>query len=102
MKSWYDLTKKEANELEKEFLTHEVAKEENKAMHLQIMLGVFVLVLCTLFLNIIIIIGEIKAYTFMILLFGIVIGIIIVVMSTIEYHLKFNSWLLVKHKIVKK
>lgn len=102
MKSWYDLTKKEANELEKEFLTHEVAKEENKAMHLQIMLGVFVLVLCTLFLNIIIIIGEIKAYTFMILLFGIVIGIIIVVMSTIEYHMKFNSWLLVKHKIVKK
>ena len=102
MKSWYDLTKKEANELEKDFLTHEVAKEENKAMHLQIMLGVFVLVLCTLFLNIIIIIGEIKAYTFMILLFGIVIGIIIVVMSTIEYHMKFNSWLLVKHKIVKK
>lgn len=102
MKSWYDLTKKEANELEKEFLTHEVAKEENKAMHLQIMLGVFVLVLCTLFLNIIIIIGEIKAYTFMILLFGIVIAIIIVVMSTIEYHMKFNSWLLVKHKIVKK
>ena len=102
MKSWYDLTKKEANELEKEFLTHEVAKEENKAMHLQIMLGVFVLVLCTLFLNIIIIIGEIKAYTFMILLLGIVIGIIIVVMSTIEYHMKFNSWLLVKHKIVKK
>ena len=93
MKSWYDLTKKEANELEKEFLTHEVAKEENKAMHLQIMLGVFVLVLCTLFLNIIIIIGEIKAYTFMILLFGIVIAIIIVVMSTIEYHMKFNSWL---------
>ena len=102
MKSWYDLTKKEANELEKEFLTHEVAKEENKAMHLQIMLGVFVLVLCTLFLNIIIFIGEIKAYTFMILLFGIVIAIIIVVMSTIEYHMKFNSWLLVKHKIVKK
>lgn len=102
MKSWYDLTKKEANELEKDFLTHEVAKEENKAMHLQIMLGVFVLVLCTLFLNIIIIIGEIKAYTFMILLLGIVIGIIIVVMSTIEYHMKFNSWLLVKHKIVKK
>ena len=102
MKSWYDLTKKEAKELEKEFLTHEVAKEENKAMHLQIMLGVFVLVLCTLFLNVIIIADVIKPSTFILLVLGIILGIIIVVMSTIEYHIKFNSWLLVKHKIVKK
>jgi len=102
MKSWYDLTKKEATELEKEFLTHEVAKEENKAMHLQIMLGVFVLVLCTLFLNVIIIADLINPYIFILLLLGILLGIIIVVMSTVEYHMKFNSWLVVKHKIVKK
>ena len=102
MKSWYDLTKKDAIKLENEFLGYEVAKEENMAMHLQIILGVVVLVLCTLTLSLILFYGNPSIYLFVILLLGILTGIIIVVMSTVEYHSKFNSWLYVKHKIVKK
>ena len=102
MKSWYDLTKKESKKLESEFLTHEVAKEENLAMHLQIVLGVSLIILCTLLLCLLFFSENINCYLFIMLLIGIFMGIIIVVMSTIEYHLKFNSWLEINHKIVKK
>ncbi len=103
MKSWYDLTKKQAQELEHEFLNHEVAKEENMAMHLQIVIAVFVLVLCTTTLTMLLFfLGNITWYLFIILLLGIIVGILLVVLSTVEYHAKFNSWLEVKHKIIKK
>ena len=102
MKSWYDLSKKESKKLEQEFLSHEVAREENKAMHLQIIFGVFVLVLSTIILNEMILFNVENNYLFIILLLGIFIGITIVVMSTIEYHIKFNSWLSIKHNIIKK
>ena len=102
MKSWYDLKKKEALQLEKEFLEHEVAREENLAMHMQIILGVFLVVICFSILFFMLIFDMVNVYAFILMLFGTLMGIIIVVMSTIEYHIKFNSWLLVKHKIVKK
>lgn len=102
MKSWYSLTKKDARELENEFLKHEVAREENIAMHLQIVLGILLVIICTSILFACIITNVINWYVFVLLLFGLIMGIIIVAMATIEYHIKFNSWLLIKHKIVKK
>lgn len=102
MKSWYSLTKKDARKLEDEFLKHEVAREENIAMHLQIVLGILLVIICTSILFAFIITDIINWYIFVLLLFGLIMGIIIVAMATIEYHIKFNSWLLVKHKIVKK
>ena len=102
MKSWYDLSKKEAFELEEEFLSHEVAREENRAMHFQIIIGVFVLVFCTVLLSVFIMLATIEWYVFVLLLLGIIVGILLVLLSTIEYHSKFNSWLEIKHKIIKK
>jgi hypothetical protein len=102
MKSWYDLTNKEAKELERKFLSHEKAKEENLAMHMQIIIGIFLIVLCTSILTTLIIIDNIKWYIFIILLLSIFIGILLVILSTIEYHIKFNSWLEINHKIIKK
>ena len=102
MKSWYDLKKEEAEKLEKEFLSHEVAREENLAMHLQIILGIFLVVICFSILFAMLLVNNINMYVFILLLLGIFMGILIVVMATIEYHIKFNSWLLTKHKIVKK
>jgi len=102
MKSWYSLNKKDTKKLENEFLKGEVAKEENLAMHIQIVLGVFLIVLCSTLLTEIIMFNVNNNYLFVILLIGTLLGILIVVMSTIEYHIKFNSWLEIKHKIIKK
>ena len=102
MKSWYELDKKRARKLEKEFLEHEVAREENLAMHLQIILGIFLVVICFSILFALLIVNKLNVYLFVLLLLGTIIGMIIIVMATIEYHIKFNSWLLIKYKIVKK
>lgn len=102
MKSWYELTKKEANKLEKEFISNEMGEYENDAMHLQVITGVLILVLCTIILSMLIFLTEVKWYLFVLLLLGIILGIIIVVLATIEYHNKFNSWLEVEHKIIRK
>lgn len=102
MKSWYDLKKEEAKRLELEFLEYEVAREENIAMHLQVFFGIFLVVVCFSILLAMVLLNVDNIYVFVLLLFGLIMGIIIVVMATIEYHIKFNSWLLIKHKIVKK
>lgn len=102
MKSWYDLKREEACKLEKEFLKNEIAREENLAMHLQIILGMFFVITCFAVIFYMVVCNVNSVYVFILLLLGLIMGIVIVVMSTIEYHIKFNSWLLVKHKIVKK
>ena len=101
-KSWYSLTKKETKKLEEEFLKNEVALSENRAMHIQIIVGVTLLVLCTIILSFSVLYSNIDTYLFIILLIGIFLGMTLVVMATIEYHMKFNSWLYVEHKIIKK
>ena len=102
MKSWYELRKDDAYKLEQEFLKNEIAREENLAMHLQIILGMFFVITCFSIIFYMIVCHVNSLDVFILLLFGLIMGIVIVVMSTIEYHIKFNSWLLVKHKIVKK
>ena len=89
MKSWYELTKKEAKKLEDEFLSHEV-------------FAVILIFINTVIMYMSLVLKCINPYIFIILLLAILSGIFIVVMATIEYHIKFNSWLLTKHKIVKK
>ncbi len=102
MKSWYNLTKKEAYSLENEFISKEMGKYENDAMHIQVIIGIFVLLLCTVILTISIMLSSVKWYIFISLLLGIILGILIIVLATIEYHNKFNSWLEVTHKIIRK
>ncbi len=101
-KSWYDLSYNEANTLEREFLSHEMGKDANYAMHICIIIGILTFTLSAIILAIILLKNIINIYTFVILVMGIIFGMIIVVASTIEYHLKFNSWLKITKKIIKK
>ena len=101
-KSWYDLSYKKAYELEKEFVSHDMGKDANQAMHIQVVLGIFTFVLSALLLVFLLLSHLVNPYIFTILLLFIILGMIIVVGGTIEYHLKFNSWLKVTKKIIKK
>ena len=101
-KSWYDLSYKEVCELEKEFMSHDMGKYANQAMHIQIMIGIITFVFGALVLVFLLLSDFINSYIFTIMLLFILLGMIIVVASTIEYHIKFNSWLKVKKKIIKK
>lgn len=100
--SWYDLTKKEAYDLEKEFISKDMGKNANNAMHISIIIGIFTFVICTLILEFLMLSDYVDPYNFTIMVILIILGILIVVSATIEYHIKFNSWLKVKHKIIKK
>ncbi len=101
-KSWYDLSYKEASTLEKEFISHDIGKDANDAMHLCIVIGIITFVLSAIILAILIFNNKLNPYVFTILILGILLGMIIVVASTIEYHIKFNSWLKTTKKIIKK
>ena len=101
-KSWYDLSYKEACKLEKEFISHDMGEYTNQAMHIQIMIGIFTFVFGSLVLVFLLLSRVINPYIFTIMLLFILLGMIIVVSSTIEYHIKFNSWLKVSKKIIKK
>ena len=101
-KSWYDLSYDEAYKLEKEFISHDMGNDANKAMHLQIIIGIVTFLLGAIFLLIMFFRNILTLYSFTIMLLFIILGIVVVVSSTIEYHMKFNSWLKVKKKIIKK
>ena len=101
-KSWYDLSYKDAEKLEKEFLSHELGKDANYAMKICIIIGIITFVFSAIILSTIMLINKLNPYIFTILILGIVMGMLIVVLSTIEYHIKFNSWLKVTKKIRKK
>lgn len=100
--SWYDLSKNEAYRLEREFISKDMGKNANDAMHICVIIGIVTFVICSLILEFLMISGNINCYNFTIMLVLILLGGIIVVSATFEYHVKFNSWLKVKHKIIKK
>lgn len=100
--SWYDLSKKEAAKLEKEFISHDMGRDASNAMHICIIIGVIILVIATIILEVLGIIKCLNPYNFTVMILFILSGVIIVLSSTIEYHKKFNSWLKVKHNIIKK
>ena len=101
-KSWYDLSYEEAYKLEKEFVSNDMGMDANKAMHMQIVVGIITFLLGTMFLVIMLFNQVINPYAFVIMILFVIFGIIIVVGGTIEYHCKFNSWLKVKKRIIKK
>lgn len=101
-KSWYDLSYEEAIELEKEFVSKDMGKNANDAMHICVVIGIVTFVFFTILLSVSLMLKSINVYSFIIMLGFILLGIVIVVGSTIEYHIKFNSWLYVKKKIIKK
>lgn len=100
--SWYDLSKKEACNLEKEFTSKDMGKVANNAMHICVIIGIFTFVLCSFILEFFILSGYVTPYNFTVMIILILLGTFIVVGATIEYHTKFNSWLKVKHRIIKK
>lgn len=100
--SWYDLSKEEASDLEREFISNDMGRDANVAMHICIIIGVIVFVICTVILEVLVISGGVNPYNFVVMILFILLGMVIVVGSTIEYHMKFNSWLKVKYKIIKK
>lgn len=102
LKSWYDLSKEEAYNLEKDFLKNDMGKEANEAMHICIIIGIITFVFSALAIEFLLISGTITPYNFTIMLILTLLGTLIVVLSTIEYHIKFNSWLKIKHNIIKK
>lgn len=101
-KSWYDLSVEETNKLEKEFISNDMGKVANDAMHICVITGIMVFVFNAIILSILLLTNCINPYSFTILILFIIFGLIIVVSSTIEYHIKFNSWLKVTKKIIKK
>ena len=100
--SWYDLSKKETTQLEKEFISHDMGRYASNAMHICIIIGVIILVIATIILEVLSIIKCLNPYNFTTMILFVLSGVIIVVSSTIEYHKKFNSWLKIKHNIIKK
>ena len=102
MKSWYDLSYEEAFQLEKEFISHDMGKDANHAMHICILIGIFTFVFSSLVLVFLMLSRFITPYNFTILILLIFLGILIVVGGTIEYHIKFNSWLKIAKNIIKK
>ncbi len=101
-KSWYDLSYQKASELEKEFISHDMGKDANNAMHICIIIGIVTFVFNSIVLFIMLFSHILNLYSFLILIMFIILGLLIVVLSTIEYHIKFNSWLYVSKNIVKK
>ncbi len=100
--SWYDLSKKETSQLEKEFISKDMGKEANDAMHICIVLAVCLLIICSFVLGVMVLFPASNPYLFVLMLLLVACSMVIVVGSTIEYHIKFNSWLKVSKKIIKK
>ena len=100
--SWYDLSKEEACNLEKEFVSKDMGKVANDAMHICVIIGIFTFAICAFILEFFILSGCVTPYNFTMMITLILLGTLIVVGATIEYHIKFNSWLKVKHRIIKK
>ena len=50
-KSWYDLSYKEANKLENEFISHDIGYDANYAMHLCVIVGIITFVLSAIILS---------------------------------------------------
>ena len=100
--SWYDLSKEEACNLEKEFISKDMGKVANNAMHICVVIGIFTFVICSFILEFLMLSGCVTPYSFTVMIILILLGTFIVVGATIEYHTKFNSWLKVKHRIIKK
>ena len=101
-KSWYDLSYEKSCELEQEFISHDMGKYANQAMHIQVMIGIITFVVSAILLALLLYSSVLSIYMFVILIMFIVLGMVIIVASTIEYHMKFNSWLKVTKRIIKK
>lgn len=101
-RSWYELSRDEASALEREFVRQDMGKIANEAMHICILIGIFTFVISTICIVCFMASKMINLYNFTILLFLLILGIVVVVASTIEYQMKFNSWLKVSKKIIKK
>ena len=78
-KSWYDLSYEEAYKLEKEFISHDMGMDANRAMHMQVVVGIITFLLGTMFLVIMLFNRVINPYAFVIMLLFVFFGIIIVV-----------------------
>lgn len=103
MKSWYDLKDDEVKKLEQEFIDSPQGHKEHTAMYICVTLGVIIAVLATIFLELTILNSlSINPYVFITTLLLIISGTLIVYLATIEYHKKYNSYLEVKHKIIRK
>lgn len=100
--SWYDLSKEESKILEDEFKSKGNGKVAGDAMHICVMIGIFTFVICAFILEFLMFSKLVNPYNFTIMIILILLGMIIVVSSTIEYHIKFNSWLKIKYNIIKK
>lgn len=100
--SWYDLSKEDTCRLEKEFVSNDMGKIANDAMHICVIIGIFTFVICSFILEFLMISKLVNPYNFTVLVILILLGTLIVVGATIEYHIKFNSWLKVNYKIIKK
>ena len=101
-KSWYDLSFKEAYSLEKEFISHDMGGNANHAMHTCVVIGIVTFVLSAVLLAIMLFSESMNSYLFVVAILFMLFGMILVVASTIEYHIKFNSWLEVTKNIIKK
>ena len=99
-KSWYDLDNQEAKKLEQEFLSHEMGKYANDAMHICVIIGIITFVLSAIILATFL--SNMTPYLFVIMILFIISGMIIIVGSTIEYHVKFNAWLKTAKKRINK
>lgn len=102
MRSYYDLSRVEANKLEREFKSNDMGREVVDAMHVCVGIGIFTFVVSIISIMFMMASGFINIYNFMILFLLLILGIAIVVGSTIEYQIKYNSWLRVSKRIIKK
>ena len=101
-KSWYDLSDKESCQLEREFISHDMGRYANDAMHICVIIGIITFVFSAIMISIMLFYGNVNPYLFTIFILFTLLGLILVVGSTIEYHMKFNSWLYVNKRIIKK
>lgn len=104
MKSYYELTDQEASKLEHQFINTPQGRKANQAMHICIIIGIIIFVASTIILTLYLLnnLEITNPYLFTILLLFIIIGGLIVYLATIEYHKKYNSYLEIKHQVIKK
>lgn len=104
MKSWYEISNQEAINLEKEFKNTPQGKKACQAMHICITIGLLVTIITTIIFSNYLInnLSSINPYLFTILILFLITGITIIYLSTIEYQQKYNSYLEIKHKLIRK
>lgn len=103
MKSWYDLNDNEVKKLEQEFIDSHQGHKEHNAMYICVTSGVVIAIVSTIYLGVYLMYSlNPNPYIFIISLLFIIVGTLMVYLATIEYHKKYNSYLEIKHKIIRK